>query len=202
MSAVIEGAVVISGRMGAGKSTLLRAVLEVDPDAFRCLTLTTTRPPRQSDVMHPRFTHWSEFCYVSYPTFRWWLDNGHLTAAVSDDDDYGYGLLNATVMNALEFNGCVIANVPVSYFASYLELFALYRRSVTGIFVDVEDDLLYDRMLRRGATPEHAHENLRKSVDWPEKAAELGYTFIQNPDEEKGYPRKAVAQLMQAIRLH
>lgn len=196
----MKAVVVLSGRMGAGKSTLLRALLENDPDYYRCLTVTTTRRPKPSDVMHPKRMHWSEYCYVSEQSFRFWLDRAHFAAAVADDGGEGHGLLCSTVANALTFDGCVVANVPVSFFKSYTELFSLYQRSVTGIFVDVDDELLIERMLRRGNSLEHARMNLQKSIDWPEQAAKLGYTFIGNPEEPDGHPHRAVRQALAAIQ--
>lgn len=201
----MEGAVMIGGRPGSGKTALMRALIDTDPDSFRCLTnVTTRRPWCADDVVHPTNKSWSEFSYWPLQMFRSYEEMGHFITTNSDVAKEGeslIGVLAQTVQNCVDFHGCVITTGKVDHIVGFREIFELCGRTVPGFYIDVPEGVLYDRMVNRGDTDEEARKALRLTEDWPHEAAELGYTFIPNPHDSDGFPRVALECICRKLGL-
>ncbi len=198
----MQAVLVLSGEEGSGRSTLLRALLERYPREFRFQTLVTTRPCRTNDVAHPLNRSFSEYCYVSDKTFDFWIDQKAICLAqesVRKSNGGRFGILLSTLDNTMTFDGYVIANVPP---ACFLEMHGYYRNygtPVHGVYLDVPQDLLHERRIRCGYTLEQRQAVMLEQARWREQAERLGYTLIENPDEDDGVPRRALASLLEAI---
>lgn len=193
---------VLSGESGSGKSTLLQALLDRYPDQFRCQTLTTTRKPNHNDAVHPLNTSFSEYCYVSDSTFNSFVERRIIALAqesVRSSNGYRFGVLQSTLDNTLAFDGCVVANVPPTVYAEMWSYYRLYKRPVCGIYLDVPEELAYERLLRRGLAPDEARARRSLAFGWRSLAEHLGYTFIKNPDEEGGVPHRAIEAFLEIV---
>lgn len=193
----MEGAVFLAGRMGAGKNTLLTAQLNREPQHFRCLTAVTNARP-WGGAVHPENKSWSEFSYLGEHMFDFLVEGDHFAVRV-EDAGISFGVLHTTLLNVVQFDGCVIANYPVTFFEDAVKIFAVLRRTLIPIFLDAPEDVLFDRMIRRGNTRDEAHEHMRISCFWREQALDLGFTIIENPEDRSGYPFQAEAAFLKEI---
>ncbi|HVU75921.1 MAG TPA: hypothetical protein VHD38_03775 [Candidatus Paceibacterota bacterium] len=196
----MNAAVVISGRMGAGKSTLLRALIEHAPETTRCMTITIDRKPKAADVVHPTRADWSEFNHVTPDYFDALIETEQLLVpAKQEQKDFRVGFLYATIESVLGFGGLVLLNMPPAYFDPVRMLFAQYRRTVHGFYLDVPEAVVHARLLRRGAGEEEARMKMRLTADWRDQAKALGFTLIENPEEDDHYPHQALEAVLKKL---
>jgi hypothetical protein len=122
-----------------------------------------------------------------------------LVPAKQEQKDFRVGFLYATIESVLGFGGLVLLNMPPAYFDPVRMLFAQYRRTVHGFYLDVPEAVVHARLLRRGAGEEEARMKMRLTADWRDQAKALGFTLIENPEEDDHYPHQALEAVLKKL---
>lgn len=192
----------ISGRPASGKSALARALIESEPKRFRFFSIVTDCPPNSDDISHPLDKSWSEYQYVSPETFDELEAGGFFVTTnseeVTNDTDPRFGTLADTIYNCAHFDGCVIVTGRVRHIEGIRGIFQMWKRDVTGIYLHVPEEVLYQRMIRLFSWPHDIEHGLEITADWEQTAERLGYMFVENPDEE-GIPRTAMEHTLRIL---
>lgn len=161
--------VTFTGASGTGKSTIVKELLK-DPDNFRLITSTTTRPPRDSDLLG-EYEYWTPQQMAEDASVFIWR---------AEYAGHSYGTRYRLINDALE-------TPPTSVMILVPEvlpiLLAYLPHKVLPLYVRAPpEDLLRVRLLRRGDDPESIERRLQTISDWERQATEgkIPYRMITN----------------------
>lgn len=176
--------VTFTGASGTGKSTLVKELLK-EPAAFRLVTSTTTRPPRDSDLSG-EYEYWTpQQMEADASLFIWRTEYaGNF-----------YGTRYRVLEDALKLPQTSLMILVPEVLPTLL---AYLPHKVLPLYVRAPpEDLLRVRLLRRGDEPESIERRLQTISDWERQATEgkIPYRMITN----NGTIDEAVKQVKQEL---
>tara|TARA_B100001123_G_scaffold353135_1_gene405007 strand:- start:418 stop:957 length:540 start_codon:yes stop_codon:yes gene_type:complete len=128
--------VVISGPSGVGKSSIIKE-LSVNKDLYFCVS-STTRPIRTNEV------DGIDYKFIDNDKFQSMI-NSDLFIEYEEYGNYLYGTSKEELLKKNEFK-CIILDLEVN---GALHILQKYSESY-GIFVDISDELIKERLQKRG----------------------------------------------------
>ncbi len=132
--------IVISGPSGVGKSTIIKNIKK-DTSLYFCIS-STTRTKR------PEEKHGVDYNFVSDETFTELISSNLLV----EHEEYGgnrYGTTKDEIDKEEDYKA-IILDLEVN---GALNILNSYQNSV-GIFIDINNEILKDRLINRGNTDE------------------------------------------------
>ena len=170
--------IVLSGVSSSGKNTVMEALIDKRKN-LRILERSsgTTRPPRESDA---RF---NTYVYLSREEFEKGIKEGKFYEYELVHDNY-YGMFKSKLQEVKEDkNFDYIRDIDVKGNVN-LKKFFDQNCPMISIFLDAPDEVLRERLLRRGDSPADIEKRLSRSE--LERSYKHNYDLvIENIDLEK-----------------
>lgn len=168
--------IIISGVSSSGKNTIMNALVK-RIDNLKVLTKSsaTTRAPRESDK------EFGVYVYMSKIEFEQAIDNGEFFEYELVHQNY-YGTLKDRVEMAVNSKDVdYIRDVEVKGNVNFRKA---YKDKILSIFIDAPNEVLRERLIKRGDKPEDIE--LRLSRSELERSYKPHYDLVvENIDLEK-----------------
>lgn len=167
----------ISGASGSGKTTIARALLGYLPNA-KFLHSYTTRSPRPTDIP-------GEFTYLDRPTFESMRQTDEFIWA-ADFGETSVGTRVSDLDKALKDKNKLWITVLIPDVLPRLFAYAKQikkENSIRSIYIKSEcDEILRDRMLKRGDAESQVEERLKlcRTFDDEAKYIKIPFIWIKN----------------------
>lgn len=169
--------ITLSGASGTGKTTIEKTLRDALPHAKPVVSVTT-RAPRPNDLP-------GDFLYLTPEAFKEKQERGEFlwTTQVGDTR---HGTMTTSLLEAFRAPEKTWIMVLVPECVPRLHTFAEQQRCMDHIrsfyILNPPDDILRQRMLERGDTPEHVEERMRACRAFQEYARASGVPYIYVPD--------------------
>ena len=159
---------IFSGVSGCGKQTVIEQLLKEYKNS-KFLKSATTRPPRQENAEKHQYYHLTEEEFLKKK------DNGDFFDTENTHGFY-YGILKSSIHELLE-NPNVLYIKDVDVHGTEKLMKALKdKMKIQSVFLEVPDEVLFDRLIKRGESEERA--KLRISRGAMEREYKNQYTHV------------------------
>lgn len=161
--------VILTGKTAAGKDTAISKLLSRLPD-FRKILTTTSRAPRNGE------RNGVDYHFISREEFQQKIANGDFIEFV----EYG-GNLYGTEKSLFRSHNGLIWKIDPSRAGKVRELIS---EPLTVIYLTVSDDVVLERLRRRGLNKEEIEKRMADDKKmWEENKANYDYIVENTPNE-------------------
>ncbi len=143
--------IILSGVSGTGKNTVIREVLKRKNEAT-IMKSVTTRPRRESDDC---------YIYMTEEEFLLRRDNGEFFETEEVHGKY-YGVLKASLENVINNPNIIYMKDIDVHGTERIVSFLKDKADVLTIFLDAPNEVLFDRLIKRGESEERAKIRLQR----------------------------------------
>lgn len=165
--------IIVSGVSGAGKNTIINKLIEKTPNMF-FFKSATTRPRRPGETIY-------DFCTPE--EFEEKRKNGEFFE-VEESHGYFYATQNSELKKIIDNpQNIYIKDIEVHGNRKLREFFKGKVKAIS-IFLDVPDEILYQRLIERGESDERAKIRISRGTMERQYLADYDLV-IQNYDMEK-----------------
>ncbi len=144
--------IIISGPSGTGKNTIINGLLDKIYN-LEIMKTGTTRKARKSD---------NNYFYFTEEEFEKMRKNNEFFETEMVHPGLWYGVLNKSMEDVIKSEKIYIKDVDV-HGAQKIAEFLKGKVNVIKIFVDAPNDVLRERLIKRGETPEKADQRLARA---------------------------------------
>ncbi len=144
--------IIISGPSGTGKNSIINGLLDKIYN-LEIMKTCTTRKARKSD---------NNYFYFSEEEFQKMKDNNEFFETEMVHPGLWYGVLNKSMDDVIKSEKIYIKDIDV-HGAQKISEFLKGKVNVIKIFVDAPNDVLRERLIKRGETEEKADARLARA---------------------------------------
>ena len=163
--------IIVSGPSGTGKNTIIDKLMEKTYN-MELMKSCTTRPERAGGD--------NNYFHLTEEEFEAKRKNGEFFETEMVHPGLWYGVLNKSLEDVIKGDKIYIKDIDVKGTQKIAD-FLVGKTKVVKIFVDAADDVLRDRLAKRGETEEQI-ENRLKRADF-ERQFKNNYDLVVNNNE-------------------
>ena len=163
--------IIVSGPSGTGKNTIIDALIKNNYN-MELMKSCTTRPERKGGD--------NNYFHLTQEEFEAKKNRGEFFETEMVHQGLWYGVLNKSLEDVIKGDKMYIKDIDVKG-AEKIANFLVGKTKVVRIFVDATDDVLKDRLAKRGETPEQIEKRLSRA-DF-ERGYKNKYDLVVNNNE-------------------
>lgn len=164
--------IIFSGVSGSGKQTVIAELMKIYPNSS-FLKSATTRPPRTTTGEH-------QYYHLTQEEFEKKIENNEFFETEKTHGFY-YGILKSSIDTLLHSPQTIYMKDVDVHGTEKLMKALKDKMQITCIFLEVPDDELFDRLIKRGESEERAKIRISRGVMEREYKDKYDYV-IENKD--------------------